>query len=142
MGPIDVLTEADLRERFAEVLEEVADAQSHVFVTRENGRPLVVMSFDEYRSWAETIHLMKNPGNYRRLLDAMAEAEAGRLQEHELIDPDQGRQAADSHASMSFCGRLRLGGVRRVIERSWRRPQDQPAPARHSAQPLSRNRQA
>jgi antitoxin YefM len=95
MGPIDVLTEADLRERFAEVLEEVADAQSHVFVTRENGRPLVVMSFDEYRSWAETIHLMKNPGNYRRLLDAMAEAEAGRLQEHELIDPDQGRQAAE-----------------------------------------------
>jgi len=88
MGPIDVITEAALRERLADVLEEVAETQSHVFVTREEGRPLVVMSFDEYRSWAETIHLMRNPADYRRTLDAMAELDAGRGVERELIDPD------------------------------------------------------
>ena len=93
MGPIDVLTEAELRERLAEVLEQVADAQSHVFVTRENGRPLVVMSFDEYRSWAETIHLMRNPSDHKRTLDAMTELDAGRGIERELIDPESRRPA-------------------------------------------------
>ncbi len=40
---------------------------------------------DEFEGWRETIRLLSNPANASRLLSALAQAEAGKLTEHELV---------------------------------------------------------
>jgi antitoxin YefM len=77
MSAIDVITYTALRENLAKVMDEVCDAGSHVVVTRQNARPVVMMSYEEFRSWEETLHLLRSPANAERLLDSIAELERG-----------------------------------------------------------------
>jgi antitoxin YefM len=88
MSPIDVITYTALRENLAKVMDEVCDAGSYVVVTRQNARPVVMMSLAEFRSWEETIHLLRSPANATRLMESIADADAGKLEEHELIEPE------------------------------------------------------
>jgi antitoxin YefM len=88
MSPIDVITYTALRENLAKVMDEVCDAGSYVVVTRQNARPVVMMSLAEFRSWEETIHLLRSPENAARLMESIAELEAGKGVEHELIEPE------------------------------------------------------
>ena len=44
----------------------------------------VKITRQEYEGLKETIHLLSNPANARRLRSALAQAKAGRLKEHEL----------------------------------------------------------
>jgi antitoxin YefM len=46
----------------------------------------VTISKQEYEGLKETIHLLSNPANARRLRRAIADADAGKFVEHELID--------------------------------------------------------
>jgi antitoxin YefM len=78
MSPIDVISYTSLRENLAKVMDEVCDAGSYVVVTRQNARPLVMMSLAEFRSWEETIHLLRSPANAARLMEAIAELETGK----------------------------------------------------------------
>jgi antitoxin YefM len=41
---------------------------------------------DEFEGWKETIRLLSSPANASRLLSALAQAEAGELTEHGLIE--------------------------------------------------------
>jgi len=106
MSAIDVITYTALRENLADVMEEVCDAGSHVIVTRQNARPVVVMSYEEFRGWEETVHLLGNPANAERLLASIAEADAGNLSEHELPDLD----TSASRRKRAQAGRRRSDG--------------------------------
>ena len=88
MSPIDVISYTSLRENLARVMDEVCDAGSYVVVTRQNARPVVMMSLAEFRSWEETIHLLRSPANAARLMESIAELETGKGVEHELVNPD------------------------------------------------------
>lgn len=87
MSALDVITYTALRENLAKVMDEVCDAGSHVIVTRQNARPVVMMSYEEFRSWEETLHLLRSPANAARLMQSIAELEAGKGVERELIEP-------------------------------------------------------
>jgi antitoxin YefM len=54
-------------------------------IDREAGS-VVMIAEDEFEGWKETIHLLSSPASASRLLSALAQAEAGKLKEHELID--------------------------------------------------------
>ena len=46
----------------------------------------VLMSEEEYEGLVETIHLLSNPANAKDLREGIAEADAGKFIEHELIE--------------------------------------------------------
>lgn len=77
----------EFRQRLAKYMDEVWDNRAPLHVTRQNARPVVVLSEDEYESMAETLHLLQSPANAERLRRALQEAEAGRLAEHALAEP-------------------------------------------------------
>ena len=79
----------DLRQNLARYMEEVCDSHAPLVVTRQNARPVVLISQEEYDRMAETLHLMRSPRNALRLLQAMENTKAGRLIERELIDIDE-----------------------------------------------------
>ena len=54
-------------------------------IDREAGS-VVMIAEDEFEGWKETIRLLSSPANASRLLSALAQAEAGKLKEHGLIE--------------------------------------------------------
>jgi prevent-host-death family protein len=58
-----------------------------LIITREGGKPsAVLMSLEDFASWQETDYLLKHPVDAKRLLDSIAELEAGNGVERELIE--------------------------------------------------------
>ena len=52
-------------------------------ITRQNAKPAVLMSLEEFNSYEETLHLLKSPTNAKRLRRSIADAKAGRLIERD-----------------------------------------------------------
>ena len=57
-------------------------------ITRAGHEPVVIVSLADFESLRETAYLMRSPTNARRLLDAMERLEAGRGEQHSLVDGD------------------------------------------------------
>lgn len=74
-----------IRNHLAQALDQVNDDQEPILITRQKGRPAVLMSLEEYRSWEETLHLARNPVNAKRLNRAIAQLEAGKGRRMKLL---------------------------------------------------------
>ena len=64
----------------------IAD-RAPVFITRQGKEGVVLISQSEWESIEETLHLLSSPANAKRLLGAIDRMNAGKGEEHELIDP-------------------------------------------------------
>ncbi len=82
------LSYTESRARYAEVLDSVVNDREEVVITRAGHEPVVLMSLADFESLRETAYLMRSPANARRLLDAMERLEAGRGEQHDLLDAD------------------------------------------------------
>jgi antitoxin YefM len=78
---------SEFRANMARYIEKVLDDRDKLIVTRRNREPVVVMPLSEWEGMQETLHLLSSPANAERLRASMAEADAGRLIERELIEP-------------------------------------------------------
>ena len=76
-----IVTYSAFRERLADYMDEVTNNRTALHVTRQGSRSVVVIDEAEYDSMVETLHLMRSPANARRLVEAMADADAGKLSE-------------------------------------------------------------
>jgi antitoxin YefM len=81
------VTYTDFRERLAAYMDQVWDSRAPLHVTRQGGRSVVVISEEEFEGWMETVHLLRSPANARRLLESIAAADSGKLEERALIEP-------------------------------------------------------
>jgi antitoxin YefM len=76
----------EFRRHLVKYMEEVCDSRAPVHVTRQNARSVVVLSEEEYDSLMETLHLLRSPANAAHLMRSIADADAGKLTEHEIAD--------------------------------------------------------
>ena len=75
---MDVITYTDARNRLTKLLEKVNNDGAPVLITRQRGKPAVLMSLEEYASLDETAHLLRSPKNASRLKSALRELDAGK----------------------------------------------------------------
>jgi antitoxin YefM len=80
--PTTVVADA-ARDDPVKFMDEVGATRPYVIMLRQNATPVVMMSYQEFRSIQETIHRMGNPANARELLDSIAELGAGRFHSEE-----------------------------------------------------------
>ena len=83
---MDTITYSEARSKLAKTMEKVCDDHAPVIVTRKNSRSVVMMSLDDYEALEETAYLLRSPKNARRLLESIAELEAGGGTKRELIE--------------------------------------------------------
>jgi len=69
------------------VVERVVADRVPLAITRQKGEGVVMISASEWASIEETLYLLQSPNNAKRLLESIAELEAGNGVEHELIQP-------------------------------------------------------
>ncbi|GBD49490.1 type II toxin-antitoxin system Phd/YefM family antitoxin [Methylopila sp. Yamaguchi] len=76
----------EFRQNLATHLDDVVDSRAPLLVTRKGGRSVVVISEEEWRGMEETLYLMSNPRNAEHLLKGIAELDAGKGVERDLIE--------------------------------------------------------
>ena len=77
----------ELRSNLASYMEQVCDTRDPLHVTRQNARAVVLISEDEFEAMMETLHLLRSPANAARLLESVAEADRGALEDHDPTEP-------------------------------------------------------
>jgi antitoxin YefM len=83
---VDTLSYSAFRNQLASVLDKVNNDHKPVMITRQNGKPAIVMSVEDFQSYEETAYLMASPRNAERLHQAIAEVEAGQAVQKGLIE--------------------------------------------------------
>lgn len=78
---------SDARSNLKKVLDTVVDDCGVTIITRRDAEDVVVMSLDTWNSWRETEYLMASPANAKRLLEAIADLDAGKGVVRELMAP-------------------------------------------------------
>ncbi len=73
------------RKNLAKIINCVNDDHCPILITRQQGRAAVLMSLDDFRSYEETAYLMKSPKNAERLNAAIADLEADKGIEMDII---------------------------------------------------------
>jgi antitoxin YefM len=64
---MSTISYTDFQQRLAKYMDEVWDSRAPLRVTRQNARPVIVLSEAEYEGMVETLHLLQSPANADRL---------------------------------------------------------------------------
>ncbi|NOQ52285.1 MAG: type II toxin-antitoxin system prevent-host-death family antitoxin [Desulfuromonadaceae bacterium] len=83
---MDTISYSAFRSHLASTLDKVNDDHKPVLITRQNGKPAVVISLEDFHAYEETAYLMASPKNAERLNQAIAEVEAGKTVQRGLIE--------------------------------------------------------
>ena len=83
---MDHVSYTELRQNLKKHLDKVCDDRAPLVVTRRNAEPVVVLSLADYESLEETLYLLSHPANAEHLRKSIAEADAGKLTTHDLIE--------------------------------------------------------
>jgi len=83
---MDAISYSNFRSHLAETLDKVNEDHVPIMITRQNGKPAVIISLEDFKSYEETAYLMASPKNATRLNQAIAEIEAGKTVQHPLFD--------------------------------------------------------
>lgn len=83
---MDTMSYSAFRNHLASTLDQVNDNHKPVLITRQNGKPAVVISLEDFQAYEETAYLMASPKNAQRLNQAIIEVEGGKIVQHELIE--------------------------------------------------------
>ena len=84
---METMSYSIFRTQLAKTLDKVNDDHVPVLITRQNGKPAVVISLEDFHAYEETAYLIASPQNAARLNDAIAEIEAGNFAARDLVDP-------------------------------------------------------
>ncbi|MDD5277245.1 MAG: type II toxin-antitoxin system prevent-host-death family antitoxin [Methylovulum sp.] len=83
---MDAISYSTFRSQLATILDKVNDNHKPILITRQNGKPAVVISLEDFQAYEETAYLMASPKNAQRLSQAIAEVEAGKTLQRSLIE--------------------------------------------------------
>ena len=86
---MDAMTYSYTRQHFADIMDRVNDDRAPLLITRQQGKPVVMMSLDDYNALEETAYLLRSPANAQRLIESVEQLRSGRGEIRELaLDAD------------------------------------------------------
>jgi len=74
---MNIISYTDARTTFKTLMENICDSHEPTVITRQKGKPVVMISLDDYNAMQETLHLLSTPANTRRLFESIAQLQTG-----------------------------------------------------------------
>lgn len=74
---MDAIPYTRLRANLAKQMDRVCEDHAPLIVTRQSQASVVMISLDDYEALEETSYLLRSPQNALRLLESIAQLEAG-----------------------------------------------------------------
>jgi antitoxin YefM len=84
---MQAVTYSYARENLKMVLDKAVSDRAPIAIARQRGEGAVVISESQWASIEETLYLLRPPANAQRLIESIAELDAGKGVERELIRP-------------------------------------------------------
>ncbi|AVR89961.1 type II toxin-antitoxin system Phd/YefM family antitoxin [Thauera aromatica] len=81
---MDAISYTAARANLASTMDRVCNNHEPLIITRSGQASVVMVSLDDFQALEETAYLLRSPKNATRLLDAIAELNAGGGNEREL----------------------------------------------------------
>ena len=79
-------TSTDLRKNLSAMMDRVNDDHEPIIVTRAKGKPVVMISLEEYQAMDETAYLLATPANRAALMEALSDDDPSRRVEVTMED--------------------------------------------------------
>ena len=83
---MDAISYTAARANLARTMAKVCEDHAPIIITRKSENPVVMMSLEDYQAMEETTYLLRSPANAGQLLESIAELEAGKGTQRELIE--------------------------------------------------------
>ncbi|WHA04317.1 type II toxin-antitoxin system prevent-host-death family antitoxin [Candidatus Bandiella numerosa] len=83
---MDAITYTKARKNFTQTMNKVCDDHAPLIITRQNQKPIVMMSLEDYNSIEETLYLLKNSKNASRLSKALDDLKQSNFSDKQLIE--------------------------------------------------------
>jgi antitoxin YefM len=83
---MNVTTISKFRKDAKAYFDQVIDDKDVLLITRNDGQAVVVMTLDQYNSQVETDYLNSTAANRKHLQKSIADARAGKVEKHDLIE--------------------------------------------------------
>ncbi|MBL4584559.1 MAG: type II toxin-antitoxin system prevent-host-death family antitoxin [Pseudomonadales bacterium] len=83
---MDAISYTAARANLARTMAKVCEDHAPIIITRKSESPVVMMSLEDYQAMEETTYLLRSPANAGQLLESIAELEAGKGTQRELIE--------------------------------------------------------
>lgn len=83
---MESLSFSDTRANLKAVMDRVVADRAPIAITRQKAEGVVMVSMSEWSAIEGTLYLLQSPKNAERLLGSIARLNAGKGEEHELID--------------------------------------------------------
>ena len=74
------------RSNLAKKMDQVCDDHAPIVITRKGEGAVVMMSMEDFQALEETAYLLRSPKNTRRLIESIADLEAGKGSERDLLE--------------------------------------------------------
>ncbi|UQX00949.1 type II toxin-antitoxin system prevent-host-death family antitoxin [Streptomyces sp. RerS4] len=84
----------EARTRFYPLIRQVNEDHEPIEVTSREHGDVVIMSAEDFRSWQETVYLLRSPRNAQILMESIAELDAGHGQARELVETTDDAESA------------------------------------------------
>ena len=81
---MDIVSYSETRANLKAIMDRVVNDHVPIAITRQRGKPVVMIDLDDWNAMQETMYLLSTPNNAKMLMDAITELDAGKGIE---IDP-------------------------------------------------------
>jgi antitoxin YefM len=75
---MEIVTYSETRANLKSIMDRVVNDHMPIAITRQRGKPVVMVDLDDWNSMQETRYLLSTPNNAKRLLESIADLDAGR----------------------------------------------------------------
>ena len=82
---MDAITYTTVRANLASTMDRVCNDHEALIITRNGQQSVVMLSLEDYKALEETAYLLRTPANAKRVLSAVAQLNAGKGTERELV---------------------------------------------------------
>ena len=86
IAPMKTLSSTAVRANLSAIMDQVNDDHEPVIVTRAKGKPVVMVSLEDWASMDETTYLLSSPENARRLRESIRQLNEGKGVVRDLIE--------------------------------------------------------
>ncbi|MEQ1724828.1 MAG: type II toxin-antitoxin system prevent-host-death family antitoxin [Sphingopyxis sp.] len=81
---MEIVTYSETRANLKAIMDRAVNDHTPIAITRQRGKPVVMVDLDDWNAMQETRYLLSTPNNARGLLESIAQIEAGNMIE---VDP-------------------------------------------------------
>jgi antitoxin YefM len=83
---MEIVTYSETRANLKAIMDRAVNDHTPIAITRQRGKPVVMIDLDDWNAIQETMYLLSTPNNAKRLMESIANIEAGK--DIILVDPE------------------------------------------------------